>query len=325
MEITQASLDIIFRAANLQFQQALLSTPSWADQIATTIPMATRQVTFGWMDRLPILREWVGNRVVNAATTHARNVTVKPFELTLALDKFDVRDDQMGIFSFGVQSMGEQARKWPDQQLARWLRSDASTVNSYDGVPQFSTVHPTNGGDVSGPSQAGGFGGNQSVPATQSNLAVSTALSADNYAAARAAMQAFVGADGQPLGVIPDLLVVPPALEQIGRLILEASFISNINSNSTAPQENIWKNSARLLVIPELATKSTNWWLFDTKKVVKPLIWNLRDAPVFTARTSPADPAVFDAHQFMYGIEARGVPSESLWFLSYAATSAAAY
>lgn len=324
MDISQASLDIIFRAANLQFQSAVTSTASWADQLATTIPMASRQVTFGWMDRLPVLRKWVGNRVVNAAATHARNVTVEPFELTLGLDKFDIRDDQMGLFSFGVQSMGEQARKWPDQQLAGWLRSSASTVSGYDGVPQFSTAHPLLGGDVVA-SAAGGLGGITGIPATQSNLAVSTALSADNYAAARAAMQAFRGADGQPLGVIPDLLVVPPALEQIGKLILEATFISNINSNSTAPQENIWKGSARLMVIPELADKSTNWWLFDTKKVVKPLVWNLRDAPVFTARTSPADPAVFDAHQFLYGIEARGVPSESLWFLAYAATSAASY
>lgn len=330
MDITQASLDIIFRTANLQYQSAFDLTESWYDKVSTTIPMTTRQVTFGFMDRVPIMRKWLGNRVVNAVTTHARTVTNEPFELTTSLDKFDIADDQFGIFDYNVRSMGQQAKKWPDQRIANWLRSDAATVNSYDGVPQFSTAHPLLGGDVVG-SSAGGFGGVTGIPATQSNLALSTALTYDNYITAYQAMMAFRGADGQPLNVVPDLLVVPPQLMGTAKQILQADFIPSTAGTgfSTAPGQaamtNTWKGSADLLVIPELADKSANWWLLSTKNVVKPFVWHLRDAPVFTARTNPQDPAVFDTHQFVYGLEGRAVATESLWFLAYAGTGNASY
>lgn len=65
-------------------------------------------------------------------------------------------------------------------------------------------------------------------------------LNADNYAAARAAMAAFVGDRGQPLGVSPTHLVVPPALEKEGRQLLLADTIEG--------SSNIWKGSADLIM-----------------------------------------------------------------------------
>lgn len=330
MDINQSSLDILFRGVRLDYQSAYDSTTTWYDQLATVIPSTSREVTYGWMDRLPVLRKWLGNRVVNAAVTHARRVTNEPYEDTVALDKFDVEDDQFGIFNYAVRSLGEQSRKWPDVQLAGWLRSSASTVNGFDGVPQFSTAHPLLGGDVVG-SAAGGLGGITGIPSTQSNLALSTALTYDAYVAARAAMRSFRGADGQPLGVNPNILAVPPQLEGTAKMILEADYVPSTTGTGSstapgqAPMNNIYKGSAKVMVIPELADKSTNWWLFDTTKVVKPLLWQLRTSPTIVQRFSPSDPAVFDLHQFLYGVEARGAPAETLWFLSYCGTSGAAY
>lgn len=325
MLINQSNLDILFRGFNLDYQSAYDATQVWNQEIATTIPSGdVSSVTYGWLARLPIMRKWVGNRVVNAVASHSRQIFNELFEDTVAVDKFHIADDQYGLYSFALKSLGEQAKKWPDQRVAQWMRSDASTVLGFDGVPQFSTVHPILGGDVVG-SALGGFGGITGIPATQSNLAVSTALSYDNYVAARASMRSFRGEDGQPLGVNPNVLVVPPNLEGLGKLILEADFASNINGNAAAPQSNVWKGSAKLMVIPELADKPNNWWLLDTTKVVKPFVWQLRQAPTTVIRNSPTDPVVFDSHQFIYGVEARGTAAETLWFLSYAATSNAAY
>lgn len=72
------------------------------------------------------------------------------------------------------------------------------------------------------------------------------ALSATSYAAARAAMMAFKGDNGRPLGVKPNLLVVPPSLESAAREIL-------LNERDDAGATNTWRNTAELLVVPELA------------------------------------------------------------------------
>jgi phage major head subunit gpT-like protein len=331
MDITASNLDILFRGFNLSYQNALTTTPVWYSDVATTIPSASREITYGWLERLPIMRQWLGPRVVNAVTSHSRTIVNKPYEMTYALDKWDVADDQYGLFNFAMVDAGMQAAKWPDQQIASWITNTTSTsggvgatiTNGYDGVPQFATNHPLLGGDVVGPA-AGGLGGNLSTPTTQSNLLASTALTYSNFISAWQTMAAWVGADGQPLGIIPDTLMVPPQLAGQGKLIVNSEFVVT-TSPGTGPTTNVWKGSVNLKIVPELAGKPNAWYLLCTTRAVKPFLWQLRQAPLLVPRISPTDPAVFENHQFLYGVEARGCAAETLWFLSLCATSDASF
>ena len=71
------------------------------------------------------------------------------------------------------------------------------------------------------------------------------ALNATNYAAARAAMMDFRTTGGRKLGIMPNLLVVPPSLESAGRKLLNSEL-------GTAGESNEWKGTAELLVTPWL-------------------------------------------------------------------------
>lgn len=71
-------------------------------------------------------------------------------------------------------------------------------------------------------------------------------LNAANYAAARAAIMGFKGEGGKPLGLVPDLLVVPPSLESAGRKLLNSEL-------GTGGETNEWKGTAELLVTAWLA------------------------------------------------------------------------
>lgn len=71
-------------------------------------------------------------------------------------------------------------------------------------------------------------------------------LNGANYAIARAAIQNMKGDGGRPLGLIPNLLVVPPSLESAGRQLLNSEY-------GTAGITNEWKGTAELLVVPWLA------------------------------------------------------------------------
>lgn len=71
------------------------------------------------------------------------------------------------------------------------------------------------------------------------------ALDAAGYAAARAAMMGVVSDDGRPLGIMPNLLVVPPSLEGAARTLLLLQY--------AAPGViNPWFNTAEILVVPWL-------------------------------------------------------------------------
>lgn len=68
-------------------------------------------------------------------------------------------------------------------------------------------------------------------------------LTGDNYGKARNAMQQFKADGGRPLGIRPNLLVVPPSLEGAARQILVFN----------ALEQNVWFNTAELLTTPWLA------------------------------------------------------------------------
>lgn len=71
-------------------------------------------------------------------------------------------------------------------------------------------------------------------------------LNAANYKIARAAMGGFTGDGGRPLGIVPDLLIVPASLESEGRKLLNSEYASGGETNE-------WKGTAELLVCPWLA------------------------------------------------------------------------
>lgn len=77
-------------------------------------------------------------------------------------------------------------------------------------------------------------------------------LDATNYATARAAMMGMKGNYDRPLGITPNLLVVPPALEGAANRLMKNEQING--------SDNEWKGTAEVLVVPE---RSPERWRDD--------------------------------------------------------------
>lgn len=75
------------------------------------------------------------------------------------------------------------------------------------------------------------------------------ALTAANYAAARAAMSRLKGDKGRILGIRPTVLVVPPALEEAALTLLNAETNDGGGSNP-------WKGTAEVIVSPWLSDEA---------------------------------------------------------------------
>lgn len=71
-------------------------------------------------------------------------------------------------------------------------------------------------------------------------------LTAATYELARTSLMGMKGDYGKPLGIVPNLLVVPPTLEKAGKNILKSVLVNGGESNP-------WADSAELLVSPWLA------------------------------------------------------------------------
>jgi phage major head subunit gpT-like protein len=75
-------------------------------------------------------------------------------------------------------------------------------------------------------------------------------LNTTNYALARTTMMQYTNEQGVPLGIRPNLLVVPPSLESQAKEILQADLLG-INGEGT--KTNVWKGTADLLVVSWLS------------------------------------------------------------------------
>lgn len=65
-----------------------------------------------------------------------------------------------------------------------------------------------------------------------------------------------------------------------------------------------------------------SWYLLETRRVIKPLIFQDRKKPNFVAKTAETDDNVFHAGQFVYGVDARRNAGFGFWQLAHASNKA---
>lgn len=301
MDPTPANLIPLFTGINVTFYEGYTDTPVWADEISMEVPSDTSLELYGWMDRMPTMREWIGPRLVASPVVQNRSLVNKHWEATYGMDLDRVRDDRYGLFLPEVRELARQAAKQHDYQLQSLIESNPVC---FDGQTFFSTAHPT---DTTG----------QLSSATQSNDLTTLALNPSNWGTVKSAMRSFVGRDGKPFGEIPDLLVVPPALEEPARVIAEADFFSpqtfaNMATN-VGNVKNIYKGSFRVLVIPEL-THPKIWYALSTRGAIRPFLKQLRQPVQFVPRVNPTDDNVFWMRQLIWGADMRSAYDVTLWW-----------
>lgn len=307
MQISQANLDALRVQFQMGFEQAYSETPIWHPQLTTTAPSGAKQNTYGWIAKQTRMREWIGPREALNLSEHEYTLANLPFEATIELDRDDIEDDNLGLFmSVTIPELAQAAAKHPDQLIKTMLQSNAGLgPTAFDGQLLFSDSHPTFA--KPGAVAAG-------AATTYDNL-FDLALTQDNFNTVWASMASYTGEDGEPLGVMPDTLVIPPQLRLVATEILEADVIAKAVSSGGAGASNVTKGWAKMLIVPELANAPTQWYLADTSKPMKPLILQNRRADQFVSRDSPQDPKVFDLRKFTYGVDNRRNVGVSLPFL----------
>lgn len=307
MLLNTANLNMMFTAFSLKYRDGYGRAEIFWRSLASMVTSTTETMTYAWMDRIPKLRKWIGPKVPqNLAARGPRVITNDPFELTIQVPKHKIQDDTYGIFAPFAEDMGYQASKWPDDVVGAKLLENPVC---FDGKAFFATDHPVDLDD--------------STKGTYRNYYSSgKALNATNFGFAKALMRTFKGADGRPIGSRGTLLVVPPSLEETGMQILNSDYLpkladgASIGNGDVGMVQNVWKGGADLVVIDELEEEPTAWYLLDTRKAIMPLVFQLREAPMFSALTNPTDPNVFWQGNFVMGIEARGAADVTLPFLA---------
>jgi phage major head subunit gpT-like protein len=297
MIVNSANLASLRVGYSAIFAGALAQAASQHTRIATVVKSTQKNQKYGWLGKMPNVREWIGPRAVQNLSEHDYEIIEKPWEMTISVDRDDIETDNLGTYAPMFTEMGASAgAKW-DMLCFSLLKAGWST-ECYDKQNYFDTDHPvldekgnlttvanTDGGSgtpwflidtsralkpiilqkrkdfqfvaMDKETDVNVFNNKEFVYGTdaranagfgfwQFSWGSKQTLNAANYASARAALTGMKGDYGRPLGLMPNLLVVPPALESAARKLLNSE-------NAAGGETNEWKGTAELLVVPWLA------------------------------------------------------------------------
>lgn len=203
---TLQALRVGFKA---EYQNAFDAVPKMKDRIAKTVQSSTAMNTYGWLKGMTGLREWIGPRQIDNLSEASYTIANRPFEKTVAVNRNNIEDDNLGMYSDGFTMMGDGAARLPEELVWGLLKA-GFTTNCWDGQFFFDTDHPVMLADGS--------------------------------------MSTYANTDGG---------------------------------------------------------SGTPWFLLCTTRPLKPIIYQERKAPVFTAKDRETDDNVFERNEFVYGVDMR--------------------
>lgn len=139
--ITPDLIKELQRTWRQDFQNGLGMAQSQYQQIATVIPSSGPANVFGWLGKFPMLREWIGARVLESMKADSYMLSNKLFEGTVGVPRVDIEDDNLGIYSSLFQEMGRAAEEHPDIHTFGALAAGFDNP-CFDGQNFFDIEHP---------------------------------------------------------------------------------------------------------------------------------------------------------------------------------------
>jgi phage major head subunit gpT-like protein len=226
--INASSIALLFQGFKGNFNKGLQGAKTHFRDIAMVVPSSTREEKYGWLGQFPKLREWIGDRQVTGLVMHDYAIANKKFELTIAVQRDDIEDDQYNVYAPLMEEMGKSVAEHPDEIIFALLAQGFTTL-CYDGQPFFDDEHPIKDHETGNITLVSNFGGDGAQPA---------------------------------------------------------------------------------------------WFLLDTTRAIKPMVWQERVPFTFQSLVSDNDEHVFKHDEHLYGIRGRANAGFALWQLAYGSKQA---
>jgi phage major head subunit gpT-like protein len=148
MIVNRAALQAVGLGFSTVFNAAFEGAESFYQLVAMTVPSKGRSIDYKWLGDFPMLREWIGDRVISDLSAHHFEIVNKRFESTIEVDRDDIEDDNIELYAPVIAEMGQAAKQHPDILVWGLLPQGFSTP-CYDGQYFFDSEHPVGEGTYS--------------------------------------------------------------------------------------------------------------------------------------------------------------------------------
>lgn len=290
--ITKEKVSAMATAFDLAFRDAFASTATQYDKFAMTVGDADHMIVeLPFFEAFSFMREWLGPRQVKNLSSKKLVLKERSFEDTIGITEREIETDNWGIYANAISQMAANAQRLWDRLATEALTGAGNWI---DGKAFFATDRK--------------YGKN-----TISNKTTS-ALSASTFNSAYETMASYVGHAGEPLGVIPDTLMVGPKLRTTAFEILNSKLI--VSGNSSVDNPNL--GLCDVIINPLLVGDCDDYWfLMKAKDRIKPVVVQKSREGALVAQNQPTDDCVFSEGKALYGTSAYGSAAAAMPHLIY--------
>lgn len=288
---------LLTKGLRSEFFERYRNTPTHYQDLSTRILSSSDSETYRWLGTVPQMREWGTGRLAKGLRSESYSVANLKYEATLEIDRDEIADDQTGQIRPRIGELAQRAASHKDYLVADLLANgEMAGFQSYDGASFFSETH---------------ISGNSGTQNNKVSLDAASATSptADEFKAsvkqAIAQMLTFKDDQGVPMVLQVSGLscVVPPTMYFAALEAVSATLIANTS--------NVLQGVARVISLPWL-TDADRWYLLKTDGVVRPFIFQDREAIEFGSLGEDSDDA-FRREKFLYGVRARYRMAYGYW------------
>ena len=264
---------------NKAFQAA--PPPKYGSLVLKTTSKSDSE-TYGWMGAPPAMREWVGERHVASMNDYSYEIANKNFESTVAVDRNEIEDDQVGMIKPRIQEIAVRAKAYPDVLISDLVKASLTGL-AYDGAALCSNRTAPNDNLLAG-------------------TGVTEATLLTDLAAARAAMMAFTDDQGEVMNVVGDVVICHPGEEIFFMKILKSTTAVGATG---AGEFNFWRDQLKAVIVDARLSDDNDWYLCASGYALKPFILQTRKAPQFIGLDKGTDEQVFMRRKLLYGVDMR--------------------
>ena len=141
MQINSQSLAALLVGFKKEFQNGLDAAERMFMRVAMVVKSTKGSETYGWLGKTTQFRKWLGDRVIQNLKTHDFTIKNIPYKNTVGVDRDDIEDDSLGLYSPLFRQLGQDTALHPDELVFSLLPLGFSEV-CYDGQYYFDTDHP---------------------------------------------------------------------------------------------------------------------------------------------------------------------------------------
>lgn len=288
-----------FLAALLTQYRALFNTDFAAaqefqgwKQISMTINSKNLTEDYSWLGTPPKMQD-VTHDELTLQGLNAFNFSIKNalYKAGIEVERQAIEDDRLGLILPRVRQLGGEAARHPGELLFNLFETNG---NAYDGTAFFADTRVI-GSSANIDNLRGGAFGDGTVAEFQAGLKE-----------ARQVMRKFQDDQGRPMNLTPNVIVVPPELEETAWRSI-ATDRAGRQDRATMPANisGMFQAGGYTVLTNPFLTTVDDWYVFHVAGAIRPFVYQTRVAPALEGITTPNSESGVIRDKFIYSVRAR--------------------